>query len=150
MHQALKIARVLGISILLGVSLCVSFSYAGPIGDRHATRAAVPFDVMGSAAGATTMKAETRQGLFTSVPAESAVALRTLPSVSKQILVGGTTFLPYIGAGFGGGYATEFDRSLHAEPFSSSPSSSTNAGLRSLFGQHLIPNEVQLGIRVPF
>jgi hypothetical protein len=64
--------------------------------------------------------------------------------------VGGTKLMPYIGAGFGGGYATEFDRSLHALPSFSSSSGSTNAGLRSLFGQHFIPNEVQLGIRFPF
>lgn len=85
-----------------------------------------------------------------SVPMESMVFLRAVPSLSKQILVGGTKLMPYIGAGFGGGYATEFDRSLHVSPFFSSSSGFTNSGPRSLFGQHLIPNEVQLGIRVPF
>ena len=90
------------------------------------------------------------QGPSASVPMESMVFLRAVPSLSKQISVGGTTLMPYIGAGFGGGYVTEFDRSLHASPSFSSSSGSTNPGLRSLFGPHLIPNEVQLGIRVPF
>ncbi len=90
------------------------------------------------------------QGPSASVPVERAVFLRTVPSLSKQILVGGAKLMPYIGAGFGGGYLTEFDRFLHASPSFSSSSGSTNAGLRSLFGPHLIPNEVQLGIRFPF
>ncbi|MBI5671861.1 MAG: hypothetical protein HZC50_01020, partial [Nitrospirae bacterium] len=72
------------------------------------------------------------------------------PSLSKQIVVGGAKLMPYIGAGFGGGYLTEFDRSLHASPSFASSFGSTNAGLRSLLGPHLIPNEVQLGIRFPF
>jgi hypothetical protein len=92
----------------------------------------------------------TGQGPSASVPGESVVFLRTVPSLSKQILVGGAKLMPYIGAGFGGGYLTEFDRSLHALPSFSSSFGSTNAGLRSLFGPHLIPNEVQLGIRFPF
>ena len=92
----------------------------------------------------------TGQGPSAFLTVERLGFLRAVPSLSKQISVGGTTLMPYIGAGFGGGYVTEFDRSLHASPSLSSSSSSTNAGLRSLFGPHLIPNEVHLGIRVPF
>ena len=76
--------------------------------------------------------------------------LRTLPNVSKHISVGGTTVVPYIGAGFRGGYATDFDRSLNtalSAPLSFS--SSADIGLRNLAGQ-MIPNEVQVGIRFPF
>jgi len=78
--------------------------------------------------------------------------LRTLPTVSKPISVGGQTLVPYIGAGFGGGYATEFDRALNpaASISSASSSDSPNTGPKSLLGQHLLPNEVQLGIRFPF
>jgi hypothetical protein len=95
-------------------------------------------------------EAATGQGPSTFLTVESMGLLRAVPSLTKQIAVGGTKLMPYIGAGFGGGYLTEFDRSLHAPPSFSSSSGSTNAGLRSLFGQHLIPNEVQLGIRFPF
>jgi hypothetical protein len=94
---------------------------------------------------------ELKQMPSTSLPVGSMVILRTLPSVSKQISVGGTTVLPYIGAGFGGGYLTELDRSFNAVSsglFSSFGAS--NAGLKSLVGHHLIPNEVQLGVRFPF
>jgi hypothetical protein len=78
---------------------------------------------------------------------ENGFVLRTLPTVSKPISVGGTTLLPYIGAGFSGGYATELDRSLNAQSASLGP---LNAGPKNLFGPQLIPNEVQLGIRFPF
>jgi hypothetical protein len=82
------------------------------------------------------------------VPAENGLVLRTLPTVSKPISVGGTTLVPYIGAGFGGGYATELDRSLNTAQ--SASSGSLNTGLKNLFGPQLIPNEVQLGVRFPF
>jgi hypothetical protein len=82
------------------------------------------------------------------VPVENGFVLRNIPTVSKPISVGGTTLVPYIGAGFGGGYATELDRSLHTTPSASSNSFGT--GPKNLFGQQLIPNEVQLGVRFPF
>jgi len=95
--------------------------------------------------------AELTQTPSASLPVENMLVPRTLPSVSKQISVGGTTLLPFIGAGFGGGYLTEFDRSLNAVSSGLSSSfSAPNAGVKSLVGQHLIPNEVQLGIRFPF
>lgn len=56
--------------------------------------------------------------------------------------------MPYIGAGFGGGYATELDRSLNTTQ--SASYGSLNTGLKNLFGPQLIPNEVQLGVRFPF
>ncbi len=78
---------------------------------------------------------------------ENVVILRTLPTMSKEILVGGTTLLPYIGAGFGGGYLTELDRSLNSA--SSISSNTINPSLKNL-SQGLLPNEVQMGIRFPF
>jgi hypothetical protein len=87
----------------------------------------------------------------TALPVEGALVLRNIPTVSKPISVGGTTLVPYIGAGFGGGYTTELDRSIHAAPSGSSmPSGATIGGPKDLLGQHLMPNEVQLGIRFPF
>ena len=53
--------------------------------------------------------------------------------------------LPYIGAGFSGGYSAEFNRSLGG-----APPSQTDFGLRSQFGQIISPNEFQMGIRIPF
>jgi len=82
------------------------------------------------------------------VPVENGFMLRNIPTVSKPISMGGTTLVPYIGAGFGGGYATELDRSLNSPQ--SAFSGSLNTGLKNLFGQQLIPNEVQLGVRFPF
>jgi hypothetical protein len=81
------------------------------------------------------------------MPVENLVILRTLPTVSKQILLGGTTLLPFIGAGFGGGYVTELDRSLNSA--SSISSNTFNSGLKNI-SQGLLPNEVQLGVRFPF
>jgi hypothetical protein len=70
---------------------------------------------------------------------------RDIPSISGGYSVGGTTLKPYLGAGFGSGYASELDRSLNH-----SPSPQTDSGVRSLFGQGLTPNEFQMGIRIPF
>jgi hypothetical protein len=75
----------------------------------------------------------------------SATVLRDVPSISGRYSVGGTTLMPYLGAGFGSGYASELDRSLN-----SPLSTSTDTGLRSQFGQSLTPNELQMGIRIPF
>lgn len=70
---------------------------------------------------------------------------RDVPSISGRYLLGGKTLLPYVGAGFSGGYGSEFNRSLGGEP----PASS-DLGLRSQFGQGVSPNEFQLGVRIPF
>lgn len=99
----------------------------------------------------TQMKAAVRPMPPAIVPEENEFVLRNIPTLSKPISVGGRMLVPYIGAGFGGGYATEFDRALNpAGSASSSSSGSSNAEVRNLLGQHLIPNEVQLGIRFPF
>ncbi len=72
-------------------------------------------------------------------------AFRDIPSISGDYSVKGTRIMPYIGAGFGHGYSSDVDRSLN-----SSPSSQTDPGLRSLFGQGVTPSEVQMGLRIPF
>lgn len=79
-----------------------------------------------------------------SAPASSA-DVRDIPSISGRYAVGGKTLLPYIGAGFAGGYNSEFNRSL-----SGAPPSQSEFGLRSQFGQSISPNELQLGVRIPF
>ena len=71
--------------------------------------------------------------------------VRDIPSISGRYAIGGRTLLPYIGAGFSGGYGSEFNRSLAGV----SPTQS-DFGLRSQFGQNVSPNEFQLGVRIPF
>lgn len=136
----------IGASLALSVSLCWSLSHAGAIGNERsevgpALSTTLPFsDPLATETTA-------RQMPPADMPVETTLTLRTLPTLSKQILLGGTTFVPYIGAGFSGGFATEWDRSLNAA--SSLSSSLFNSGLKS-FSQGVIPNEVQLGIRLPF
>lgn len=75
----------------------------------------------------------------------SATVFRDLPSISGRYSFGGKTVLPYVGAGFGGGYASEFNR-----PLGGTPPVQTDVGLRSQFGQGISPNEFQMGVRIPF
>jgi hypothetical protein len=77
--------------------------------------------------------------------AASSADVRDIPSISGRYAIGGRTLLPYIGAGFSGGYSSEFGRSLAVVP----PTQS-DFGLRSQFGQSVSPNEFQVGIRIPF
>ncbi|SLM49514.1 protein of unknown function [Nitrospira japonica] len=75
----------------------------------------------------------------------STQVFRDIPSISGSYSIGGQMFLPYVGAGFGNGYATDLDRSLHRLPTISS-----DQGLHNQFGQSVAPNEFQMGIRIPF
>ena len=78
-------------------------------------------------------------------PSTSSKVFRDIPSISGDYSVGGTTLMPYIGAGFGSGYASDIERSLNG-----GPTVQTDSGLRTLFGQGLTPSEFQMGIRIPF
>ncbi len=150
MFQIRVIRWSVGIGLAMSMGVCWSLSHAGTIRDGRAAIGPSTFDTMTSSVS-TAMESAVRPVPSAAVPAENGLMLRTLPTVSKPISVGGRTLVPYIGAGFGGGYATELDRALNAAPSASSSSSgSSNAGLRSVLGQNLIPNEVQLGIRLPF
>ncbi len=136
MHQAQVVLWSMAIGLAMSMSVCWSLSHADIIKDG---RAVIP---------PTATESAVKPMPSAAVQVENGMVLRTLPTVSKPISVGGTTLVPYIGAGFGGGYATELDRSLNTAQ--SASSGSFNAGLKNLFGQQLIPNEVQLGIRFPF
>jgi hypothetical protein len=70
---------------------------------------------------------------------------RDIPSISRDSPGGGTWLTPYIGAGFGSGYASDLDRSLNGRS-----STQTDSGSRNHFGQGLTPSELQIGIRIPF
>lgn len=84
--------------------------------------------------------AQAAQGL-----SAASTPFRDVPSISGQYSVGGTSLMPYIGAGFRGGYSSDLDRVL--APSVVTPSDSV---LRGQFGQGLTPNEFQMGIRIPF
>jgi hypothetical protein len=81
------------------------------------------------------------------MPSQTAPAtiFREIPSISGRLSVGGRTIMPYLGAGFGGGYTSELNRSLTGPP-----SVQPDVGLRSQFGQGFSPNEFQMGLRIPF
>jgi hypothetical protein len=78
-------------------------------------------------------------------PTPPATIFREIPSISGRISVGGRTLMPYLGAGFGGGYTSELNRSLTGPP-----PAQPDVGLRSQFGQGFSPNEFQMGLRIPF
>ena len=147
MHQTRTIGWSTAISLAMSVSMCWSLSQAGTIRDGHSAIGPATSNTMISSISPAT-EAVARPMSSVAVPIENGLVLRTLPTVSKPISVGGTTLVPYIGAGFGGGYATELDRSLNTAQ--SASSGSFNAGPKNLLGQQLIPNEVQLGVRFPF
>lgn len=75
----------------------------------------------------------------------SSQTVREVPSISGRYTIGGTTVMPYLGAGFSGGYTSDIDRSIN-----NGVSTQADAGLRSLLGQNLAPNEFRMGIRIPF
>jgi hypothetical protein len=70
---------------------------------------------------------------------------RQAPTLSRRLRVSEQTLIPYVGAGFGGGYVTERDRALSPQPI---------LPQQNLFGESLgkgmMPNEFQMGIRIPF
>lgn len=130
------------------LGLCDTLSYADTAKDGRAANGPTVSAMLGPSTPVTAREADQTPLLSASVG--SAAALQTIPSVSTLVSVGGVILVPYIAAGFGGGYVTERDRAVHTVPSAASLSSSTTIGLRSLVGPHLIPSELHLGIRVPF
>jgi hypothetical protein len=68
-----------------------------------------------------------------------------VPALTGQYSVQDMTLMPYIGAGFGGGFISDLDRALGLNS-----SLENNPGFRNPLSQTMTPNELQLGIRVPF
>ena len=129
----------------IGVIGLLPFSHVG------ATSAVAPGSMTTGAIGTVDSYALKNNvvGQVQSVPPGSSTlsnVFRDIPSLSGDYLGGGRTKLtPYIGAGFGSGYASDLDRSL-----SGGASTQADSGSRSHFGQGLTPNEFQIGIRIPF
>lgn len=87
---------------------------------------------------------ESAPSALPSAPPSSAI-FPDIPSISGRYSVGGRIVMPYLGAGFGGGYTSELNRSMTG-PL---PAQS-DAGLRGQLGQGFSPNEFQMGFRIPF
>jgi hypothetical protein len=70
-------------------------------------------------------------------------------TLAGRYTMNGSTLIPYIGLGFGGGETTDVNRAVTRQ--SSLQSSIQQDRLMSdVLGKTLVPNEFQLGIRIPF
>ena len=72
---------------------------------------------------------------------------RQTPTLSGRVQVSEQTLIPYVGAGFGGGYVTDRDRALG--PMPGLPQQNLLGDSFGL-GKGMMPNEFQMGIRIPF
>jgi len=70
---------------------------------------------------------------------------RQAPTLSGRVQINEQTVIPYIGAGFGGGYVSERDRAMGP-----SPVLPQQHLLGESLGKGMVPNEFQMGIRIPF
>ena len=71
--------------------------------------------------------------------------MREPPTIHGELRFGEQTLIPYVGAGFGGGYVTERDRMLGSDPALQNKNI-----LGDGTGKGYVPNEFQMGIRIPF
>jgi hypothetical protein len=67
------------------------------------------------------------------------------PMVTGRYTLNGQTVMPYIGAGFGGGETTDPNRAVVRESVRQQDRLITEP-----IGKTLVPNEFQLGVRIPF
>ncbi len=101
---------------------------------------------VGTNPGASALQEHARADSTTLPVASSANSLfRDVPSLSGRYSTQNMMFLPYIGAGFGAGYNSELDRT-----FAPNLQPQHNLSPGDLLGPRMIPNEFQMGIRVPF
>jgi hypothetical protein len=70
---------------------------------------------------------------------------RQAPALTGRFQLQEQTFIPFIGAGFGGGYTTDRDRALGSNWLQQNQ---TLPG--DTFGRNMLPNEVNMGFRIPF
>ena len=67
------------------------------------------------------------------------------PMLTGRYTLNGQTFMPYIGAGFSGGETKDPNRAILRES-----AGQEDRLLRGPLGGTLVPNEFQLGVRIPF
>ena len=112
----------------------------------HTDRSFAAHTLVGNSADNVSIQESARAEVSTTPVTPSANSMfLDVPSLSERYAGGHRTFLPYIGAGFGAGYNSELDRmfvpNLHPQQ---------NLNLGGQLGQSMVPNEFQMGIRIPF
>ncbi len=135
---------LIGLWLLLNLAaLPLSYAAEPEVG---ATGTTAPTSLRGLSTINETPSVSTTAPVQPSATSRTPNVYRDLPTISSRYSVGGTTLMPYVGAGFGNGYTSDLDRSLNG-----GASALGDTSLRNLFGtQNLTPNEVRLGIRIPF
>ena len=132
----------------IGVMGLLSFSHVGATSDSTVAPGSVTTEASGRVDSSALMNNMVGQAQAQSVPPGSSTlsnVFRDIPSLNGNYFGEGTKLTPYIGAGFGSGYASDLDRSL-----SGGASTQAASGSQSHVGQGLTPNEFQIGIRIPF
>jgi hypothetical protein len=71
------------------------------------------------------------------------------PTLAGRYTMNGSTVIPYIGLGFGGGETTDVNRTAARQSMLQS-SVLQDRLLNDVLGKSLVPNEFQVGIRIPF
>jgi hypothetical protein len=146
MGKALQMKQPATIVLAMCLMGLLSFSHAGAANDGPLARGSSMSGAMGKR-NPPALKSDV-VGPAAAVPpgpSTPSKSFRDIPPISGDYSVRGTTLMPYIGAGFGSGYASDLDRSLNG-----GHSFQNDSGLRSVFGQSLTPSEFQMGIRIPF
>jgi hypothetical protein len=69
---------------------------------------------------------------------------RQAPALTGRFELNNQTFFPFVGAGFGGGYTNDRDRALGSNGLFHNPAQSGD------LGKNMMPNEFNLGLRIPF
>ena len=112
----------------------------------HSDRTFAAHTPVGNSAGVFSLQENTGIGITTLPVTPSAGSVfRDVPALSRRYSIGDMTFLPYVGAAFGAGYTSELDRS-----FAPNLQSQQNLNVGGLSGQSMVPNEFQMGVRIPF
>jgi hypothetical protein len=112
----------------------------------HSDRTFAASTLLGKRASVFSLQENTGTSISTLPVTPSADSVfRDVPSLGGRYYGGDMTFLPYIGAGFGAGYNSELDRT-----FAPNLQPQQNLNVGGLQGQRMVPNEFQMGIRIPF
>src|SRR6185503_734187 len=106
MKQYIAVASMVLIAVLAATS-------QGVAGWDHATAGSAAPGEKSSQLSSNTLSNDVPSQFPIVAPSASASPpdVRDVPSISGRYLLGGKTLLPYLGAGFSGGYGSEFNRS---------------------------------------